>query len=139
MISKLDEHLVQKGRSNVLLNDLPIVFKWGGAQNDLWDDPTNAKIEADSDVLDQLMAYAERHFFSQHRTGLFMLFVNGHVFRIIRWDRSGCIVTEALNYVETPEHTKKHLHFPYAYSKANAEQRGIDTTATRLSKDSCGW
>ncbi|PIL29455.1 hypothetical protein GSI_08397 [Ganoderma sinense ZZ0214-1] len=68
-----------------------------------------------------------------------MLFVNGGEFRVIRWDRSGCIVTEALNYVESPDHTKKLLRFLYAYSQATPEQRGIDTTATRLSKDSCGW
>ena len=85
------------------------------------------------------MSYGERIYLFQHRTGLFMLVVNGNQFRVVRWDRSGCIVTESLNYVDTPEHTAKLLQFLYAYSKATPEQRGFDPTATRLSGDSCGW
>ena len=142
MISTQDKHLVQKGRPNFPLDDLSIEFKRGGTETDAWDDRTGKNIEAGADsrilIRGQLMSYGERHFYFQHRT-LFMLFVNGGEFRIIRWDRSGCIVTEALSYVESVEHTKKLLQFLYAYSMATPEQRGLDTTATRLSKDSCGW
>ncbi|KAI1784665.1 hypothetical protein LXA43DRAFT_954783 [Ganoderma leucocontextum] len=143
LISTLHKDLIQKNRPNFFLDDLSIEFKRGGTSNDAWDDRTSKNMESRATsrlaVRGQLMSYGERHFYFQHRMGLFMLFVNGGEFRIIRWDRSGCIVTEALNYVETAEHTKKLLQFLYAYSKAKPEQRGIDTTATRLSKDSCGW
>ena len=126
-----------------MLGDLGIQFKHDDTEEDAWNDRANKNIEADaytrSGVCGQLMSYGERFFFFQHRTGLFMLLVNGGEFRVIRWDRSGCIVTEVLNYVDTPQHTKKLLQFFYAFSKATPIQRGVDPTATRLSKDSCGW
>ena len=143
MISKADAGLVEEGRPNFFLDDLPIEFKRGGTRYDAWDDRANKNMEADTDkrtgVRGQLMSYGERIYLFQHRTGLFMLLVNGYEFRVVRWDRSGCIVTEALNYVDTPEDTTKLLRFLYAYSKARPEQRGFDPTATRLSGDSCGW
>ncbi|KAI1784568.1 hypothetical protein LXA43DRAFT_1122363 [Ganoderma leucocontextum] len=143
LIPLADQDIIEEGRPNFFLDDLFIEFKRGGTENDPWDNGAKKDIEADAAkrtrARGQLMSYGERHFCFQHRTGLFMLFVNGGEFRVIRWDRSGCIVTEALNYVETPEHTKKLLQFLYAYSKAKPEQRGIDPTVTRLSKDSCGW
>ena len=143
MISKADTELVEESRPNHMLGDLGIEFKHDDTENDAWNDRANKNIEADaytrSGVRGQLMSYGERFFFFQHRTGLFMLLVNGGEFRVVRWDRSGCIVTEVLNYVDTPEHTKKLLQFFYALSKATPVQRGVDPTATRLSKDSCGW
>ncbi|KAM5544459.1 hypothetical protein V8D89_002119 [Ganoderma adspersum] len=143
MISTVFKDAIQKNRPNYSLNDLTIEMKCGGTENDAWDDRANKNMESMAEkrfkVRGQLMSYGERHLYFQHRTALFMLFINGGEFRVIRWDRSGCIVTEALNYVETPEHTKKLLQFLYAYSQAMPEERGIDTTATRLSKDSCGW
>ncbi len=143
MISKADENLIEEGRPNFFLDDLAIEFKRGGTVNDAWDDRAKKDMEPDAftrtGVRGQLMSYGERFFFFQHRTGLFMLLVNGDEFRVVRWDRSGCIVTEGLNYVDTPEHTKKLLQFFYAYSKATPEQRGMDPTATRLLQNSCGW
>ncbi|PIL30039.1 hypothetical protein GSI_07951 [Ganoderma sinense ZZ0214-1] len=143
LIPETDEELVDEGRPNYMLGDLGIEFKRGGTENDAWDSHAKKDMEADAytrtGVRGQLMSYGERFFFFQHRTGLFMLLVNGDEFRVVRWDRSGCIVTEALNYVDTTEHTKKLLQFFYAFSKATPAQRGVDTTATRLSKDSCGW
>ncbi|PIL29468.1 hypothetical protein GSI_08410 [Ganoderma sinense ZZ0214-1] len=139
LISKSDNHLVQQDQPNYFLDDLSLVFKRGGAQHDPWNTTGVVDPDARDDALDQLESHAERHFYFQHRTGLFMLFVNGAEFRVIRWDRSGCIVTEALNYVESPDHTKTLLRFLYAYSQATPEQRGIDITATRLDRDSCGW
>ncbi|KAI1784468.1 hypothetical protein LXA43DRAFT_1042241, partial [Ganoderma leucocontextum] len=142
LISVADQDLIEEGRPNFFLDDLSIEFKRGGTEKDAWDDHAKKDMEANAltrmGVRGQLMSYGERHFYFQHGTGLFMLLVNGGEFRVIRWDRSGCIVTEALNYVDTPEHTKKLLEFFYAYSKASPKQRGIDTTATRLPKKSCG-
>ncbi|PIL27941.1 hypothetical protein GSI_09976 [Ganoderma sinense ZZ0214-1] len=143
LIPETDEELVDEGRPNYMLGDLGIEFKRGGTENDAWDSRAKKDMEADAytrtGVRGQLMSYGERFFFFQHRTGLFMLLVNGDEFRVVCWDRSGCIVTEALNYTDTTDHTKKLLQFFYAFSKATPAQRGVDTTATRLSKDSCGW
>ncbi|PIL32428.1 hypothetical protein GSI_05130 [Ganoderma sinense ZZ0214-1] len=143
LIPETDEELIDEGRPNYMPGDLGIEFKRGGTVNDAWNDHPKKDVEADAykrtGVRGQLMSYGERFFFFQHRTGLFMLLVNGDEFRVVRWDRSGCIVTEALNYVDTTEHTKKLLQFFYAFSKASPAQRGVDPTATRLSKDSCSW
>ncbi|KAM5531950.1 hypothetical protein V8D89_014384 [Ganoderma adspersum] len=143
-ISETDaDDLVDEHRSNYMLGDLGIEFKRGGTENDAWDNLPNKSIEADAysrtGVRGPLMSYSKCFFFSQHRTGLFMLLVNGGEFRVVRWDRSGCIVTEVLSYVDTAEHTKKLLQFFYAFSKMTLVQRGVNPTATRLSNDSCGW
>ncbi len=145
LISVLDKALINEGCPNWFLDDLTIQFKRGGTPTDAFDNRTHkfkeTEAHASSRILvrGQLLSYDERVFFYQHRTALFMLFINGDEFRVIRWDRSGCIVTEALNYVETIDGTEKLLQFLYAYSQASPEQRGFDTTATRLSEDSCGW
>ena len=143
LISKSFKDAIQKNHPHFFLDDLAIEFKRGGTLSDAWNDRnsknTESKADTRADIRGQLMSYGERHLYFQHRTGLFMLFVNDSEFRVIRWDRSGCLVTEALSYVESPEHTKKLLQFLYAYSKASPEQRDIDITATRLSKDSWGW
>ncbi|KAM5535295.1 hypothetical protein V8D89_010980 [Ganoderma adspersum] len=132
LISKADKDLIEESHLNYMLSDLGIEFKCSGTEDDTWNNHANKNMEADADkwtgVRGQLMSYSERFFFFQHRTGLFMLL-----------DRSGYIVTEVLNYIDTPEHTKKLLQFLYSFSKATPVQRGVDPTATHLSKDSCGW
>ena len=107
LIPKRDNHLVQNGLPNFFLDDLSIVFRCSGTQHDPCTSPTDADPDSKIDFLDELEAHVEHYFYSQHRTGLSMLLVTGPEFRVIRWDRSGCIVTEALNYVESPDHTKK--------------------------------
>ena len=85
------------------------------------------------------MSYAERVFAFQHRTGVFMFFVNGDWFRIMRWDRSGVIVSEAVDYVATVTGTQVLLIVLCALSRLSPEQLGLDPTAVALSEDSCGW
>ncbi|TBU58931.1 hypothetical protein BD310DRAFT_926116 [Dichomitus squalens] len=142
-ISDADKDSIVPNVQNWALQRLSVEFKRGGTSLDAFDDHPGKTLENEADsrrlVRGQLMSYAERIFTYQHRTALFMIFVNGLEFRIIRWDRSGCIVTEALKYVETAEDTKRLLQFLYAFSKTSPEQQGVDTTAVPLSKDSCGW
>ncbi|EJF59442.1 hypothetical protein DICSQDRAFT_172040 [Dichomitus squalens LYAD-421 SS1] len=154
-ISDVDKGTIVPGATNWALQRLPVEFKRGGMHLDAFEDRSGKDTKDEEEMEDeeekgdeaetrrfvrgQLMSHAERVFTYQHRTALFMIFVNGPEFRVIRWDRSGCIVTEALNYVETLEHTKRLLHFLYAFSKMTPEQQGVDTTAVPLSKDSCGW
>ena len=47
-----------------------------------------SKADTRTDIRGQVASYDERRLYFQHRTGLFMLFVNGGEFRVIRWDRS---------------------------------------------------
>ncbi|EJF59438.1 hypothetical protein DICSQDRAFT_181948 [Dichomitus squalens LYAD-421 SS1] len=142
-ISDADKDSIVPNVQNWALQRLSVEFKRGGTSLDAFDDHPGKTLENEAEsrrlVRGQLMSYAERVFTYQHRTALFMIFVNGLEFRIIRWDRSGCIVTEALKYVETAEDTKRLLQFLYAFSKTSPEQQGVDTTAVPLSKDSCGW
>ena len=75
----------------------------------------------------------------QIRTAIFTLFVNGEEFRIIRWDPSGLIVTESINYLRHVDGTRTLLRCLYAFSKLSREKQGYDGNAVRLSKFSCGW
>ncbi|KAI0739962.1 hypothetical protein C8Q80DRAFT_1061353, partial [Daedaleopsis nitida] len=38
----------------------------------------------------------------RNRTALHTVFINGESFRAVRWDRSGVVATEAINYVRRP-------------------------------------
>ena len=85
------------------------------------------------------MSYADRIFSCQHRTALYQLFVNGLHFRLLRWDRSGVIVSKARAYAGCLDDTKDFLRILHRYSQMTNEERGMDPTAVRLRKDSWGW
>ncbi|RPD53794.1 hypothetical protein L227DRAFT_378842 [Lentinus tigrinus ALCF2SS1-6] len=118
-------------------------FKRGGTECDPFDDTPGHDPDATAKtrraVRGQIMSYAERVFAYQHRTAVFLIFVNGDMFRVMRWDRSGVIVSEAVDYVSTIAGTRALLEVTHALSKLSQAQRGLDTTAVRLLKDSCGW
>lgn len=83
-----------------------VEFKRYYPSQDPFDDGKDAKLESEAEkrkeVRGQLIDYAELVFRIQHRTALFMILViNRHV-RILRWDRSGAVVTRAFDYVATP-------------------------------------
>ncbi|KAI0631773.1 hypothetical protein C8Q77DRAFT_1159518 [Trametes polyzona] len=80
-------------------------------------------------VRDHIIDYAENIFQFQHRTALFMLLVMGRRFRFLRWDRSGTIVTHALDYYEHPQLLCEML---WRMSKLSDEQLGCDPSATRI-------
>ncbi|KAI0660096.1 hypothetical protein C8Q70DRAFT_978183 [Cubamyces menziesii] len=97
------------------------------------DDGKDAKLESDAEkrreVRGQLIDYVELVFRIQHRTALFMILViNRHV-RVLRWDRSGTIITRAFDYVDTPQLLCEIL---WRMSLLSGEQLGMDTSATRL-------
>lgn len=102
------------------------------------DEPIQDEV-ARSEYRGQAMSYAGHIFYYQHRTAFFMLFVNGDMFRVMRWDRSGVIVSEAKDYVSDLNKTRVLLQILHGFSKLSPEQRGIDPTVKRLSPDSCGW
>lgn len=95
-------------------------------------DPSDAlqapEIKADPmDRKDEHMLLALEVLRNQHRTWLFSILVIGSDARIIRWDRSGLIVTEKFNYVEDPE---KLCRFILAFTRASPAAQGYDPTVT---------
>ncbi|KAM5535296.1 hypothetical protein V8D89_010981 [Ganoderma adspersum] len=143
LILEADQDLIDEDHPNYMLGHLGIKFKHDNMENDAQNDCANTAIEVgaytQSGVHGQHMSYGERVFFFQHCIGLFMLLVNGGDFRVIHWDRSGCIITKVLSYVDIPNHMKKLLRFFYTFLNATPAQCSVDPTATHLSKESCGW
>ncbi|KAI0645123.1 hypothetical protein C8Q79DRAFT_1119866 [Trametes meyenii] len=116
---------------------LYIEFKRGGTSLDPFDDddgdspePTAAKRAA---ARSQITAYTRTTFLYQHRNALYSLFVNGQEFRVLRWDRSGVVVTKKLNYVEDPTPL---LRFLIYFARLSDSEQGIDVTATLLTPGS---
>ena len=78
--------------------------------------------KAGNDTLGQITSYAVAQLGSQFRTHLYSVFIVKGTARILRWDRSGTIVTEAIPYNESPFLAE----FFRRYSKASPEMRGKD-------------
>ncbi|RDX50599.1 hypothetical protein OH76DRAFT_1402203 [Lentinus brumalis] len=90
-------------------------------------------------AVQDVMSSAEPLFTYQHRKALFVLLVNVDEFRVMRFDRSGIVITEPVNYLRTIANTRALLEVTYAFSKLSRASQGIDTSAVRLLADSCGW
>ncbi|KAJ8496357.1 hypothetical protein ONZ51_g1142 [Trametes cubensis] len=97
------------------------------------DDGKDDKVESDAEkrkeIRGQLIDYAELVFRIQHRTALFMILVISRRLRVLRWDRSGTIVTRAFDYVARPQLLCEIL---WRMSLLSDAQLGMDTSATRL-------
>ncbi|RPD53829.1 hypothetical protein L227DRAFT_535519, partial [Lentinus tigrinus ALCF2SS1-6] len=142
-ISNKHRKMIVSSKPNWPYIGILIEFKRGSTANDPFDntlghDP-DATAESRAAARDQLMSYGERLFSCQHRVAVYLLLVNGDTFRVMRWDRSGVIVTEAINYVSTISGTKALLKVTYAFSKMSLEQQGFDLNVTMLVPHSCGY
>jgi len=75
-------------------------------------------------VLGQLTAYATAVMGAQYRTHMFMVLIVKDYARLIRWDRSGVVVTEPIRFNE-----QRHLYdFFIRYNTAEPNVRGHDST-----------
>ncbi|KAI0354872.1 hypothetical protein OH77DRAFT_1404217 [Trametes cingulata] len=72
------------------------------------------------------IAYVVEIFARQFRTWLFTVSMCGSMARFLRWDRSGCIVTEAFDVRERPE---LFCEFLWRFSQMSDAGRGHDRTA----------
>ncbi|KAI9065681.1 hypothetical protein FKP32DRAFT_1623600 [Trametes sanguinea] len=112
---------------------ISVEFKRHEINKDPFDDREDRDLDATAEerkkVRGQIISYAEVVFRVQHRTSLFMLLVIGRNFRLLRWDRSGTIVTPAIDYVAHPEVLCELL---WRMSLQPDEQLGLDPSATRL-------
>jgi len=78
--------------------------------------------KAAKDTLGQITAYAAAQFGAQFRTHVYSILIVKDTARILRWDRSGTLVTEAIKYNKS-----HHLaEFFRRYSDASPEMRGKD-------------
>ena len=143
LIHKDDKDLITPGAPNWFFQRYSVEFKRGGSDYDPFNDKNQLQPETATitraDVRGQLFGYVDRMFKYQHRTGHFLLFVNGSEFRVMFWDRSGIVTTEATEYAATSADTEILLRILYGLSKMSAREAGVDGTAVRLPKTSCGW
>lgn len=124
-------------KTNSALVEIFIEFKWNSL-----DDPFGEVHEAESgeltflrnskcakDTLGQITSYAAAHLGSQFRTHIFSVFILKDSARLLRWDRSGTIVTEAFKYNESD----LLAEFFFRYSKASDAMRGKDESVSDAS------
>ena len=95
----------------------------------LLDSILEPQAETRKDVRRQIISYGDLIFYMQHRTFTFMILVMGRRVRLIRWDRSGAIVTNSIDYYENPEPL---CEFLWRISFVKNIALGIDPTATRI-------
>lgn len=120
--------------TNSALTEMFIEFKWNSS-----DDPFNNVPKSDSDdrsflrdtktahdALGQITSYAAAHLGAQFRTHIFSAFIVKDTARLLRWDRSGAIVTEVIKYNECDILTE----FFFRYSKAPHAMRGNDESVS---------
>jgi len=81
-----------------------------------------------NDTLGQISTYATAQLGSQFRTHAFSILIVKDLARILRWDRSGVIVTAAIHYNEDP----LLVEFFRRYSQAPPDMRGIDQSVSAL-------
>lgn len=79
----------------------------------------------------QLASYVAIQMSSQHRVFMFSVLIYGSFARILRWDRSGCIISEAFNY----KTTQLLSEFIVRYSQLTDAQRGIDNSTVPASSE----
>ena len=77
----------------------------------------------------QMVRYVVETFLRQHREFVFSVFITRDEARLMRWDRCGCVMTEAFNYLEHPEHL---LNFIYALAHGSRAFQGYDTSFSVL-------
>ncbi|PIL32491.1 hypothetical protein GSI_05194 [Ganoderma sinense ZZ0214-1] len=84
----------------------------------------------------QAMTFAELVHAIQQRVFLFMLYVIGRRFRLLRWDRAGVIFSPLVDYFENPEPL---LEFLWRLSHLGDTALGLDPSASRISHTGRDW
>ncbi|KAH9933263.1 hypothetical protein B0H21DRAFT_835281 [Amylocystis lapponica] len=121
--------------------DQLVSFEW--KREDVADDPfddSSAEFEATSEKRQknrgQIISYASEVLLRQHRCFHFTIVIFGVYARIIRWDRSGAIVTEKFNYKAQPRYLCRFL---WRFCQLSPEKQGLDLTAVRIEEGSDEW
>ncbi|KAI0355102.1 hypothetical protein OH77DRAFT_344435 [Trametes cingulata] len=89
-----------------------------------------------SSFLNQVKPHIANALARTHRTALYLLHVHGRTLRLARWDRAGAILTEAVDYTQSPHVLRNAL---YAFSLLSPAQQGLDPTAVLLGPGDAEW
>ncbi|KAH9948267.1 hypothetical protein B0H21DRAFT_890600 [Amylocystis lapponica] len=110
-------------RSNLFTQRLTLVFK----ETDCHDPFSSSKTNFDQENHDQIIQYISEIFLRQQRCFHFSVIILGTYARLVRWDRSGAIVSEKFDYSAEPWMLADFL---WQFSNCSTEQQGDDITAT---------
>ncbi|TFY66754.1 hypothetical protein EVG20_g4344 [Dentipellis fragilis] len=91
--------------------------------------PFESHTKGGKKVRGEIIAHTNAILQLQFRIFVFSIHIMGRKARLIRWDRSGAIVTEAFDYVEHPEPLAEFL---WRYTFLSAAERGHDETVKSL-------
>lgn len=80
--------------------------------------------------LGQMVAYAARVFARQHRNFFFTVSMTPKIARLLRWDRSGVVVSAAFEYHNCDTLSK----FFWCFSRMTDAERGCDTTVMQATE-----
>lgn len=120
----------KKGLMDVSCVDIIVEFKY-----ETGDDPFRciednaedfAATQAASNTLGQLTCYASAHLGAQWCTCVYSVFIVKDIARILRWDRTGMVVTGPITYNSDPA----LADFFWRYAHSDPAQRGMDETIT---------
>lgn len=101
--------------------------------DDAFDDETTVKTlekltDGGTSNRGQLITYFKEQAVRQHRTFIFQIFIFGAFVRLLRWDRSGAVVTKKFNYKEQPQLLAEFL---WRYGRLpGPSERGWDPSFT---------
>ncbi len=87
-------------------------------------------------VMSQILSCAELAFKYQQRQFVFMVLFLGHYARVVRFDRSGVVASEKIDYRERGHELTSFL---VRYSRLGSEDRGHDPRASRISPTDSLW
>uniref|UniRef100_A0A8H8CGX3 Protein kinase domain-containing protein n=1 Tax=Psilocybe cubensis TaxID=181762 RepID=A0A8H8CGX3_PSICU len=106
--------------------------KVSGVVGQVSERPFEATPNGRSQCRGQITNYARIMMHRQHRTHCYVVYIGGCYARIIRFDRSGGLVSERINFKKRGDLL---LDFLWYYSQTTDEARGLDTTVRVLPID----
>ncbi len=117
---------------------VPVEFKY---ELDPFDEKKNINTDAASrkGVRGQITHYAELVISIQQRLFLFMITIVGRKFRILRWDRSGVVVSAIVDYYDNWQLFCDILWRISLAHRFAPEMLGVDPSAVRLSSRDSEW
>ena len=139
--SKITTDSASKGPTDSASVEIFIEFKWDPGDDPFGDmhevkrviDGKTVSVQsflhetkAADDTLGQITSYAAAQLGSQFRTHIYSVLIGKNMARILRWDRTGTIVTEPIRY-----NASSHLvEFFRRYSRASPAMRGMDQSVS---------
>ncbi|KAJ8488166.1 hypothetical protein ONZ45_g14062 [Pleurotus djamor] len=131
--AKFDPH--NRNNKSIMDMELELNVKRANTFNDIFGNHPDVNIDhayrfetTTGDLMrGQLAMYASEIYSHQHRTHLYMLYFFHPFVRILRWDRSGVIVTERLKYTED---CTSLITFLWRYTQLDDVERGHDPTVS---------